>query len=346
MKAFHTRISYQVRPFPRVQKKTGKNAFGLQIVINGDARMIPIDILWYAKYFDPKTETFKHSAEYPDIVSDLNLLIGEEKSRVNDILTRYRLNDMPITLKQFRWEFSNCASRENIHEWLKMRADKMETDGDVKHASRKTYTTKFLRLANFHPNPISFAELDQAFIIRFDQWLRSKFVYNTAVGTHKTFSKFFKIAVKEGLLHQSPYFENTKIAKSYTEGDRDCLEPEELERLIALMSKRYLLSDLQLNVLEMFVFAATSGGYRYSELLILHSNHIKNGHVKMYTPKGARTGVNLSVPLPQIGLNLIAGRKGKIFTAVAEPLANRTLKALASMAEITKDISFHSAHDT
>lgn len=329
-----------------MQKKTGKHPFGLQIVINGDARMLPINIIWYACDFDSRTETFKFNAEHPDIVRDLNLIIGKEKARVNDILTRYRLTNKILTLKQFRWEFSNYTSRENVHEWLKMRADKMETDGEVTKASRKTYSTKFGRLTNFHPDPISFAEIDQAFVVKFDQWLRSNFAFNTTVGTHKTFSKFFKLAVKEGLLHQSPYFENNKVAKRYTEGERDCLDPEELERLIALLGNRHLLSDTQINVLEMFIFAATSGGYRFSELLILNSNHIKNGHVKLYTPKGAKTGVNLNVPLPEIGLQLIAGRKGKIFKTEAEPVANRTLKVLASMADIKKDISFHSARDT
>lgn len=45
--------------------------------------MMPNDILWCAKDFDPKTETFRHNAECPDI-SHLN---GKEKSWVNDILT-------------------------------------------------------------------------------------------------------------------------------------------------------------------------------------------------------------------------------------------------------------------
>ncbi|WP_461791700.1 Arm DNA-binding domain-containing protein [Pedobacter sp.] len=102
-----------------MQKKTGKHPFGLQIVINGDARMLPINIIWYARDFDSRTETFKFNDEHPDIVRDLNLIVGKEKARVNDILTRYRLTNKVLTLKQFRWEFSNYTSRENVHEWLK-----------------------------------------------------------------------------------------------------------------------------------------------------------------------------------------------------------------------------------
>lgn len=342
----YQRISYRIKAYPRMQKKTGKHPFGLQIVINGDARMLPIDVVWFAADFDTKTETFKHNAQHPEVVRDLNLIIGKEKSRANDILTRYRLRNQPITLKQFRWEFSNYTSRENIHEWLELRADKLLADGEVTLASRKTYRTKFLRLKNYHPDPISFAEIDKTFIIKFDLWLRSSLAYNTAVGTHKTFSKFFTLAVKEGMIHQSPYHDNDKIVKKYADGDRDCLEPDEVERLIALLKDRNKLTETQLNVLEMFVFSCTSGGYRFSELIILHSNNIKNGEVRLYTPKGGRTGVNLKVPLPEIGLKLIEGRKGKIFKAVAEPVANRTLKTLASMAQISKSISFHSARDT
>ncbi|MFD2581494.1 tyrosine-type recombinase/integrase [Pedobacter vanadiisoli] len=339
------KISYQIRPYPTIQKKTGKHAFGLQIVIDGDPRMLPIEIYWYKDQFDFKSELFLISDIEPDRVRDLNFSIAKEKSRANDILMRYRLTDRLITHKQFKWEFTNYASRENVHEWLESRADKMLSDGEIKLPTRTTYTTKFARFKSFYPGPLPISDINSVLITKFNNYLRSNYAYNTVIGTHKTFRKFLTLAGKEGLIPESPYT-STKINNSYIEGERESLEPYELIQLINLFKEKERLTETQLNVLEMFVFAATSGGYRFSELQILHSKHIKFGVLRLDTVKGENSGVSLRVDLPDIGKKIIEGRKGLIFRTVSEQTANKTLKVLTSMAGINKHITFHSARDT
>nr|WP_276898522.1 tyrosine-type recombinase/integrase [Pedobacter kyonggii] len=338
------KISYQIRPYPTIQKKTGKHAFGLQIVIDGDPRMLPIEIYWYKDQFDLKTENFIISEIEPDRIRDLNFSIAKEKSRANDILMRYRLTDRLITHKQFKWEFTNYASRENVHEWLENRADKLLEDGEIKLASRTTYTTKFARFKNFYPGRLPISDINSGFIVKFDNHLRNNYAFNTVIGTHKTFRKFFKLAVNEGLIPETPY--TSKIKNSYKEGERECLDPDELNRLIDLFKEKSSLTDTQVNVLEMYVFAATSGGYRFSELQILHSKHIKFGVLRLDTIKGEESGVSLKIELPEIGKKIIENRKGLLFNTLAEQTANRELKFLVAKANINKHITFHSARDT
>ncbi len=345
MKSVIQKISYQIRPYPTIQKKTGKHAFGLQIVIDGDPRMLPIEIYWFKDEFDLVSETFKYSDLNADKLRDMNFAIAKEKSRANDILMRYRLTDRLITHKQFRWEFTNYASRDNMHDWLANRADKMLSDGEIKLPSRTTYTTKFARFKSFYPGSLAISDINSGLILKFDNYLRSSYAFNTVIGTHKTFRKFFTLAVNEGLIPESPYI-GIKIKNSYKEGERECLEPSELIQLISLFKEKDLLTETQLNILEMYVFAATSGGYRFSELQILHSKHIKFGVLRLDTVKGEDSGVSLKVDLPDIGKKIVEGRKGLIFKPVVEQTANKTLKVLMSMAGINKHITFHSARDT
>lgn len=344
MKNVFQKISYQIRPFSRMQKKSGKHPFGLQIVINGDARLLPIDVLWFVNEFDYVGEVFRHSAKYPELVRDLNLILAKEKSRANDIITRYRLNDRNLSHKQFRWEFKNYTSRENVHDYLRGLADKLRNDGVVYEHTYHNYLSCFRRFKHFSSDNLPFSEITTALVLKFDSYLRKTFKHNTVSSTHVVLHKFFKQAAKDGLLLESPY--NEKINRRYIEGDREALTLEELKQLIKLFENRSNLSETQLNVLEMFVFSATSGGYRFSELQTMTSDNVKFGVLRMQTIKGKKFGVQLHIDLPEIGLKIIENRKGKLFAKVSEQAGNREIKKLVAMADIKKHITFHSARDT
>lgn len=339
------KISYQIRPYPYMNKKTGKNSFGLQIIINGSPRMLPIEVSWYKKDFDTNKELFITNENQFEELNDLNLTIGKEKALANDIITRYRHNNRALTHQLFKIEFNWGTSASNVHEFLKTKSKELLKEGDFEESSLPPQINVFKRLAQFHDKPLPFNEVDTGFLLRFEKFLRGKgYKHNTIVQTHKVLKKYFRIAADLGLMIY-PY-KKGKTKSNFVAGDREALNLEELQRLIALFADKEKLSDTLLTTLEMYVFSATSGGYRFSELQMLTSDHIKNGRLKMETLKGRRYGIELDIKLPEIGLKMIEGRTGKIFNKISEQTARKRLKTLAEMAEINKNVKFHSSRDT
>jgi hypothetical protein len=215
---FIQKISYSVKPYPRTQQKTGKNNFGLLLVINSDPRLLPIELSYFLSEFDTVKQCFVYNGANEDVIRDLNLTIAKELSRANDIVTRYRLTNRILTHKAFKQEFSNYTSRENAHDYFAAKAKLLLDDGQTVSHTYHNYLSTFARLKAFHKNDLPFIEFTSGFLVKFDTFLRKTYKHSTAVGTHKTISKFLKLAVEDGLLQNTPYHRQFKM--SYTDGER------------------------------------------------------------------------------------------------------------------------------
>lgn len=212
-----------------------------------------------------------------------------------------------------------------------------------------------------HRSSLTFCDITPEFLIKYEQYLREHHgnCTNTVSKDMKFLRKVFNDAIRADVigLEANP-FGRYQIKQEKTH--RDYLTEEELLRVqdcdVSAGKKLALHRD-------MFIFAAYTGGLRISDVLQLRWSNFDGSHLHIVI---AKTGAQVSIKVPNKGLNVISRYKSErsnkdifIFPMlrptlnINDPVAldaaitsattriNKNLKTLANMAGIEKRLSFH-----
>jgi len=311
-----------------------------QIIIPSDRRM------------DQLRKKYDHESVLKKDLHDYQSVLAVMLQKLNDIVTRHRLDNNPITLDILISEYnsdednpggSNRKIKVNVYDFI----DKYIEDHELSRAKGSIVVYKSLRkhLKNFEKTrkkKITFEEMDYDFMLAFKNHLLSwetthpktgtvTQLGNTSIskqlGTLKTFLGYAK---RRGIKVNSG-FRDFSVKKDKLEVI--ALTEQELNKILNLdLSKNARLRRVR----DVFCFSCATG-LRYSDLVQLKREHIKPNEIRLTIKK---TREPMIIPLNKISADIL-----KKYEWRADPLPiisnqkfNNYIKEIGQLAELNEDI--------
>lgn len=347
----HTRLHNHVR-------KDGLQRVIIVIYFDGETLTFPTGVYCTFDKFDSNEGVI---LGYGKAAKDQNLLINNTKSRLNNIIVKYRLQEKKLTPQQLKYEFENPSFYVNFIAFLKKEIRRREKDLEISPTSanqhmvlaRKLedydkYRKKSLKKSKTYDEPIiSFSEIDNKFLSEFRSFLRNSKnnSVNTVANNLKNLKAYLTIARKRGIISINP-FDNFDYHK--VETDIIYLTEVELNRLVELYNKKELKDNYQ-RTLRHFLFMCFTG-IRISDFGKLTFDNIEgNKLIFVQTKTRNAKQTHVSIPLSNAALRLIkdeGNKTGRIFSKVADSTFNVHLKTIALHGKIKKSLIAHAARHT
>lgn len=279
---------------------------------------------------------------------DFNLIIENCRSKVNDILIRYRLMNRNITAAQLKTEYDNPGVYTDFISYAQKYIDNRK--GIAAPATIKANDSTLKKIKDYK-NSIQFIDIDETFINNYKKYLKSAKVKNNenTVGKSMTFIKaVLRMAQRDKLIEDTP-FRYVKIKKHAT--DIKYLKKEELLKIWNAYIKRDLPTNLII-LARYFLFSCFTG-LRISDVKRIKYSDIVSDSIILRPQKSSNTtGEIVQIPLTNYAKFIIDEYKNidsankVIFKTFADQVSNRYLKEICKKLEINKEITYHSARHT
>lgn len=241
--------------------------------------------------------------------------------------------------------FFNSNSKVTFYSFFQDQINLWEQDKASN--TLKSYKSTLNILKAFAPK-INFGDLTYDFIQKFDQYMN--ITRGNSIGgrfpKHKCTKAVIREAIKKGFMtsDSNPY-RFFKIKASV--GKREFLTIDEVTKAMNMVipDKNGFLNRVR----DLFVFSCLTG-LRYGDLMNLKWENIDTAK-KAITVRMSKTGKQITIPLVQQGLDILADYSkliikvpsARVLPQMTNQVLNRELKVLIEKAEIDKKISFHCA---
>jgi integrase/recombinase XerD len=341
---FSQGITFKIYP-QKHRRADNTNSIYLRVTIDRKKREFNLSAAWPVEFWDSAAEVVLPRYPKDPDVKAVNMLILEAKGRANRIKLIYFTQSRTLTLIDFEKEFITYESREDfLYYWQQKQAALLKSNIIVK-ATVVRHETGYRRFKEFLGEPTYFSmhDLNENLVLEFQAWLRKskKLMHNTVVSSLKILKTYVNHAIKDEHKIKNP-FEHVKYC--FQPGERNVCNLQEMLLLKSLLDTDKL-DELEREVLIKYVFSCFTG-LRISDSDQLHSSMFNNNTLIISPKKGFRFGKVLIIPVPQPAMELIAGRQGYIFRAIADQTCNQMLKRIGIKAGFTKKLSFRSSRDT
>jgi len=278
---------------------------------------------------------------------DLNLMIQTTRSRITEIMVRYRLQYENLTPELLKKEFQNSSLRVDFH--LFMDEAIRERKGEIYESTMRQHLAVANKLKTFSPQ-LKFSQLDADFMIRFNRWMKTKREsgQNTRHNAFKILKIYLNIAVRQRIINHNPLTE--KMPEKRAKTSREFLTEEEVKDLVSLYDKQLLPSNNQ-KILRHFLFMCFTG-LRISDLRSIEMDQVINGTL-IYSAIKTRSSTReiIKVPLTAMSKRLIQDESphrlyGKIFDTYSEQRMRMKIKDIVKIIGVDRNISLHTARHT
>lgn len=323
------------------EKKNKLSPVYVMTYISGERVLINTKVEISKDQFDEKRGQIRGKS---DTVNDNNLMVEQVRSRVNQILIKYRLQGKTITPRMLKNEFNHPSLDIDFLAWMENEMKVKKSEVGIRRMIK--YKTILNKLREFRKN-IYFSEIDHFFIEEFRGWCKEtkKNDVNTIAATLAVVKVFCRRAVKKGLLREDPFLD---IKIKHGAVDRVFCTEEELTTLWDIYQHKELKPHLH-SVLRHFLFMCFTG-LRISDLKTLQFDNILNDKIHFYPVKTRQQKKQLvKIPLISNAKQLIedeGNESGLIFTTITEQKMNDNIKDIAKAAKINKPLTNHSGRHT
>lgn len=328
--------------YVRDVRKDGTCGIYLQVIINRKKVDIGLDLHWPPGKFIENggcKPRYKNDAE----VADYNLIIGNARTKSNEILLFYRVRDLPIDIDIFKREYLSNMNKSNFIEYMRQKSFDRWSKGiisDSTYAQEKTTIVKLTAFSSIIPFNSFHAQWGQ----EFDLFLR-KAPYNNGQNTlwseKKRVKTYLSMATNDGIAYIDPY---KKFKVPQKKSRFKALSKNQFKKLWEF----YQSSDIepeQKVILRRFLFSCCTG-LRIGDLRMLTVDNFKNGKMTLDPKKTKKYGTHIdSVPLNEMAMQLLAEEikvaGNKLFFKYTEQYGNRMLKKIALHEKVAIDHSIH-----
>lgn len=321
-------------------KKDGTNPLLLRIIINRKTVDFSLNLSVLPEHFNRQLQTVKIPNKKEES-EGVNILLQHYRAKASTIFVNHKLMDLPLTIKQFKYEFENEMARYSFIDFM---IKEIEHEAIIMKATTiKAYKQTIYWLNLFFKNGLMFSELTVENMDAFHRFqVKNKLKPNTIHKHKKNILKFINIAIAKGYKLQSPY----KILKiNKVESPKDSLTKKQVVSLMELYDGGKLPAHLQ-NVLGMFLFSCTCGGLRFSDLIKLHEDSIIENTLVYIPQKLERFNRVVKIPIPEYARNYFQNERGKLFHPISNVNANAYLKIIQRLANIKLNLTTHMARHT
>lgn len=286
------------------------------------------------------------TAKDPDY-KDKNLIIESIRSRINNVLVKYRLKDRKLTRETFLRAYRRPSDFETFVEFARYHQNKIAAR--EAESTKKTEDAVLAKLEEKFPD-MAIDELDEDRLDEFYSYMLGELGNNrnTANKNMTILKKFARAAWRAGYLEEDP-FRNWKIGK--TTPSVTYLDEDELKQLLQIYESGTL-SLVKHQSLEVFLFL-TFSSLHIGDALSLQMEQIGERSFTYYRIKLENRNpkpivVPVCEPMRRI-LNNIVGvrRKGKVLLGYpCEQTMNEKLKLIMADAGINKKVTLKVARHT
>ncbi|SFG23380.1 Site-specific recombinase XerD [Salegentibacter agarivorans] len=291
-----------------------------------------------------------------------NRLLVKFKERAYQIITELEIENPDYTIQEFdtRFRVTYNPVSNDVFAFFDEIIQEMTYAGRVGNA--KSYKDTKTSVQIFHKSKkLSFREVNSTFLSKYDAFLRSRGGTDGGVGVKmRAIRALFNKAIERGIVKESLYpFKKYKISGLRGKGFKRALDFEEIMRIVNVdLSKHPHLVDTR----NYFVFSFYTRGMNFADMMCLEWKDVEK-NVIYYTR--AKTKGNFSIAImPPVREILdyyringygnkyvfpllyrenytptqLADRKHKMLG-----IYNKNLKELATICEITKNVSSYVA---
>lgn len=323
-------------------KKDGTCALSLQAFINGKRIVLPTGINVDPKHFSKVDRKIRFPKNLKQVETDYNLILSDCEARANRIFIQFRTSNIILSPDTFKRQYLNGDINMDFIRYAYKSLNQESHQLSLRAVLHHQRVLKMM--VQFRPNWLM-SDMTYSTLKAFDDWMAKRYHYkpNYIAKIHGTIKKYINIARKERIPIEDPY-KQLKIRK--VKSDPNFLTKSELQKLIDLRFDNDL-PPTHREVLDAYLFAATSGGFRISDWHLLSEENIVGNQVVFMPHKTRKFKARMiRLELTELGMKLIEGRTGMLFELPSDQKVNQYLKDLALIAGISKRITSHTARHT
>ena len=271
----------------------------------------------------------------------LNVLLQKKINELEEFELEYLRKNKIFRLDYFVYFEKNKNNDDNFINFCKIELEKQTHFAKITNKSHKNFI-KYLSEFN---NNIYADDIDYKFLADFDSFLFNKKLHTNTVGNHhKKLRKYLNIAVKYDLIKKNPY-KKFKIKKEKSE--RTFLTIQEINKIEKIEFPKKS-NNLEI-IRDIFLFSCFTG-LRYSDMQGIQNKDIviENDNMNIRINQ-RKTNEVVYIPLTIIfdgkAENIIKKHYSEdnehVFPRLTNQYVNKMLKAIAVIAQIDKELSFH-----
>jgi integrase/recombinase XerD len=325
------------------KKKDGSRPVYIYLYIEKERTRINTKVSVQEDQWDDKKAMIKGRTKD---VADQNLIIEKCRSRINQILVKYRLGNKTLTTELFRSEYANPSYELNFLTWMEQEIKIKKYEVGPRRIIK--YNTILNKLKEYK-SVIHFSEIDHFFIESYRGWMKKvkQNDINTVSSNLAVLKSFTNRALRKKLIENDPFLD-IKIGRG--NADRIYCDESDLKKLWDLYNNWTDVSKThQHKILRHFFFMCMTG-LRISDFKAATFDNIV-GNMLFFYPIKTRSKKKqvVKIPLNQFALKLIADEKrteGCLFEPCSEQRMNVNLKDIAKKAGINKQLTNHSGRHT
>lgn len=332
----------------------GKLPIYLRITVNGERAELSIQ----RKIEKDRWNKAGQAKGNKDDIKKINNYLDTVKNRIYDIRTDLIQRKELITAEKIKREYIGEGNKsKTVVEVFNYHNEKLKelVGKDFAPATYQRYITTLKHIKEFirfkyHTDDIYLTQLNHEFITELEYFfkIQRKCDHNSTAKYIKNFKKVIFLALKNDWLTKDPF---SRYSIHIHEVKRDFLDEKELS---ALENKEIKSERLDM-IRDAFVFACYTG-LAYVDIASLSPEDINIGIDKEYWIMTYRTKTNTktNIPLLPKAVSLIdkyknhpaAKAKNQVIPIASNQKANAYLKELATICEISKNLTFHIARHT
>ncbi|QIX60850.1 tyrosine-type recombinase/integrase [Hymenobacter sp. BT18] len=344
---------------PSPVRKDGTAALYLQVLIDGSAKKIPLDISWHPDLFDEAACKCLHSPaaalalHREESQAEANTLICQQmKSDAYQVFTDLHLRRQPITMESFLKNFRSGFSKDCLVKYYTAKLEARRASHEITEESWKSQRSSLRKLMAFSARQPFSTMAERGFAKKYDTYLqRLGHAATTRWGFHKDVKTYLNLARKEdNIWFPDPYvnFVNSQPEK----GNWEAL----LKRDLQLLDAYYHVLEpgtSRRQVLRRWLFALASCGMRISDQQRIQEDW-RMFDVLSFIPfknrkKGKKIMVKLSRRSQELWDDAVREKDSPspyVFTRMSGQKANAHLHAIEQELELSQPIHNHIARHT
>lgn len=325
-------------------KKSGEVRVYLRITIDRNTKPMKLDFYWPASKINEDKGILL--ARYPQDphVDGKNLIIKNRLKEITEIEIQYSLRKRILTIHHLFRDIGFYRQRVTLVSWMLMKVNERFDDHEIELGTKKNCLATIETIKAFRKNTLV-DEVNKEWLVKYAAFLRKG---GTAIGTVwgriKDIKTYLVYAEKEVMLVVDQDFHTYQNTPPET--DTVFLNQRELNILFDLIDDTRL-TGLQRSVLMAFLFQCVTS-LRISDVYRANSAWTLDPKFLQFIPKkGAkRRNKKLSVPIMPGAKGFIENMRGQFFNLPTEQEYNRSLKEIAAIGDIYKNLSSHVGRHT
>lgn len=269
----------------------------------------------------------------------IELMIAEKLKAYNSTIIELKATNQDFTSSSLvdNVDGGNSLVRKTVNDLFVEHLQRLENEKRRGYMLSVRYVYNSLINFNKHLN-IPFAEIDVAWLKRYESWLRSRGVAQNTIGIHfRTLRVLYNLAIEEKAVKEELYpFKSFKVSKLHEETAKRALSKENVERIISFPPT----DDYMRFAIDLFAFTYYSGGINLTDIANLTESNIIADKL-IY--KRQKTGKLIKIPLQEKAKQLIEKYRTSdspylfpIFSTLHKTEAQKKFRIHKVMAKVNK----------